>query len=310
MDTRFVESFVTVVEKGSIAEAARRLNLTPAGVAQQLRALEREIGKPIVARTGRTVVPTEIGTAMLDGARALLRQARDLKAVTTDERPTGELRLGAPAAMLSGVLPQILVPFVAKYPQVKIYLVPGFSVDLYHTVLRGDLDAVVTVKPRFPIPKVFSWTLLRSEQLVVVTPVSMQVDDPHDILMREPFIRYDRKNWGGHVVDQYLKHAGLNPKERFELSAIDAIAALVAQGLGVSLVPEWPSPWNLEQRIRKLPIADETHRLHIGLLAANMSPNARLARLFRAEAIDVLGLCPAQCSEGHAAPPLGTPPRT
>lgn len=73
MDTRFVESFVTVVEKGSIAEAARRLNLTPAGVAQQIRAIEREIGKPIVMRTGRTVVPTEIGIAMLDRARALLR---------------------------------------------------------------------------------------------------------------------------------------------------------------------------------------------------------------------------------------------
>lgn len=219
----------------------------------------------------------------------------DLKAITTDERPTGELRLGAPASMLAGVLPQVLAPFVAKYPQVKIHLSPGASVDLYHTVLRGDLDAVVIVKPRFPIPKVFSWTLLRREQLVVVTPVSMQPDDPHRILMREPFIRYDRKNWGGQIVDQYLRHAGLNPKERMELPAIDAIAALVAQGLGVSLVPEWPSPWNLDERIRKLPIADENHCLHIGLLSANMSPNARLARLFRAEAIDVLGLSPAAC---------------
>src|SRR5579859_7130622 len=229
MDTRFVESFVTVVEKGSIAEAARRLNLTPAGVAQQLRAIEREIGKPIVMRTGRTVVPTEIGIAMLDRARALLRQARDLKAVTTDERPMGELRLGAPPSILAGVLPQVLAPFAAKYPQVKIYLSPGASVDLYHTVLRGDLDAVVIVKPRFTIPKVFSWTLLRREQLVVVTPVSMKPDDPHRILMREPFIRYDRKNWGGQIVDQYLRHAGLKPKERMELPAIDAIAALVAQ---------------------------------------------------------------------------------
>ncbi|WP_164119512.1 LysR family transcriptional regulator, partial [Stenotrophomonas maltophilia] len=66
MDTRFLESFVTVVDKGSIAEAARRLHLTPAAVAQRLRALESEIGKPLVSRAGRTVKPTETGIAMLE----------------------------------------------------------------------------------------------------------------------------------------------------------------------------------------------------------------------------------------------------
>ena len=45
MDTRFLDSFVTVVDGGSIAEAARRLNLTPAAVAQRIRALESEIGR-------------------------------------------------------------------------------------------------------------------------------------------------------------------------------------------------------------------------------------------------------------------------
>jgi DNA-binding transcriptional LysR family regulator len=45
MDTRFLESLVTVADSGSIAEAARRLNLTPAGVTQRIRALENEIDR-------------------------------------------------------------------------------------------------------------------------------------------------------------------------------------------------------------------------------------------------------------------------
>ena len=44
MNTAFLQSFVTVVEHGSIAEAARRLNLTAAAVAQRIHALESEIG--------------------------------------------------------------------------------------------------------------------------------------------------------------------------------------------------------------------------------------------------------------------------
>ena len=44
MDTQFLKTFVTVVDQGSMAAAARVLNITPAAVAQQIRTLEREIG--------------------------------------------------------------------------------------------------------------------------------------------------------------------------------------------------------------------------------------------------------------------------
>jgi DNA-binding transcriptional LysR family regulator len=54
MDTQFLDSFVTVVDYGSMAEAARRLNLTPAAVAQRIRALEDEIGASLFVRSGRT----------------------------------------------------------------------------------------------------------------------------------------------------------------------------------------------------------------------------------------------------------------
>lgn len=72
MDTRFLESLVTVVDCGSMAEAARRLNLTPAGVAQRIHTLESEFGVRLVLRSGRAVRPTESATAILSRARELL----------------------------------------------------------------------------------------------------------------------------------------------------------------------------------------------------------------------------------------------
>jgi DNA-binding transcriptional LysR family regulator len=157
-------------------------------------------------------------------------------------------------------------------------------VDLYHNVLRGDLDAAIIVQPRFAVPKTCSWMTLRIEPLVVLTPVDMPAEDPLTLLIREPFIRYDRNNWGGQIVDHYLRQAGIRPREHLELSAIDAIAAMVGRGLGVSLVPDWASPWPIEKLIAKLPLPDQTHMLRIGLLTANMSPSARLAHLLREEA--------------------------
>src|SRR5437773_7814759 len=95
MDTRFLESLVTVVDAGSFAEAARRLNLTPAAIAQRIRTLESEIGASLVSRSGRTVRLTEAGTAIMERARGLLANVRDLKSIALSDAPSGELRLGA-----------------------------------------------------------------------------------------------------------------------------------------------------------------------------------------------------------------------
>jgi len=49
MDTRFLETFLFVACHGSIAEASRRLNITPAAAAQRIQALEAEIGQPLLS---------------------------------------------------------------------------------------------------------------------------------------------------------------------------------------------------------------------------------------------------------------------
>lgn len=284
MDTRFLESFVTVVDKGSIAEAARRLHLTPAAVAQRLRALESEIGKPLVSRAGRTVRPTETGIAMLERARLLLRQVRDLKATSADGVLIGELRLGATATALTGMMPAILSSLAAAHPQIEIYIVPGVSVELYHQVIGGDLDAAIIVQPPFAIPKACAWQTLHEERLVVLTPAGMPAQDPHRLLASQPFIRYDRNHWGGQIVDRYLRQARIRPQERFELDALDAIAAMVDRGLGVSLVPDWAPPWPEGLSLAKLAVPEPGWGRRVGLFWGHMSPRAGLVRALRQNA--------------------------
>src|SRR5262249_28866191 len=131
MDTQFLESFVMVVDKGSIAEAARRLNLTAGAVAQRIQALEREIGAPLVLRSGRTIRPTEAGAAILGRARHFLREVRDLKSIATNDKPSGELRLGAISSAISGVLPNILKLLTERHPAIEVYISPGTSEELY-----------------------------------------------------------------------------------------------------------------------------------------------------------------------------------
>jgi DNA-binding transcriptional LysR family regulator len=289
MDTRFLDSFVTVVDSGSIAEAARRLKLTPAAVAQRLRALEDDIGAGLVVRSGRTVRPTEAGVAILARARKFLGEVRDLRSIAAADRPAGELRIGAFQTALTGLLPGILKLMAEKYPQIMVHVAPGTSVDLYPKVLAGDLDAAIIARPPFAIPKVCDWRPLRREPLIVLAPAAMPMRDPHALLASEPFIRLDRRAWAGQLTDGYLRRAGIRPHERFEIDSYPAIATMVNEGLGVSLVHDWPRPWpeGLSLRVRRIP--DPAFARHVDLVWVRASLRLRLVRAFLEVATAAVG---------------------
>jgi DNA-binding transcriptional LysR family regulator len=298
MDTRFLESLVVVFECGSIAEAARRLNLTAAGVTQRIRALENEIGTRLMLRSGRTVRPTEAATMILDRTRKLLGDVRDLKSIATSGVLSGELRLGVMQTTLSGLLPNILIPFTKAHPQIEIRIARDHSAGLYRQVLRGEIDAAVTSHPPFAIPKTCEWHVLREEPFVVLTPASLKAKDAHTVLAQEPFIRLDRNVYAGQLIDAYLRKAGIRPKERFEFDGLELIAVMVDRGMGVSLLPDWAPPWPEGLSLRKLPLPDRSFRRVTGLLCNRSSLRLRLIRAFADQARIALGTSKRHCPIG------------
>ncbi|MCX2861567.1 LysR substrate-binding domain-containing protein [Paucibacter sp. PLA-PC-4] len=284
MDTQFLNTFVAVVDHGSMAAAARVLNITPAAVAQQIRTLEREIGAPLIARAGRTVSVTEPGSRILQRARDLLRDVADLGAVANDDATAGELRLGAGTNALTGMLPDILARMVEKFPRIKVFIKPGYSPELHRCVESGELDAAIVLQAPFILPKTCDWELLREEPLVVLAPACMAGRDPHELLASQPLIRYDRQQWGGRQADQYLRLAGIVPRERFELNALNAIAVMVDRGLGVSLVPDWARPWPEGLQLVRIPLPRAFEPRRIGIVWSRSTIRIRLVTAFLQEA--------------------------
>ena len=225
------------MDQGSIAAAARNLNLTPATVAQRLRALETEIGCALVARSGRTVSPTEAGYAILDRARTLTRDVRDLQAVASGNEPVGELRVGANSTAVSGLLPPVLSTLSNRYPAIKATLRRDHSSALYEQVLDRRVDVAMITEPNFALPKACAWREIRCEPLVLITPKKMAVSTPKTALRTQPFIRYNQGRWGRANIANYLRDIGVRPEAGYELDSLDAIAIMVSSGLGVSLIP-------------------------------------------------------------------------
>jgi DNA-binding transcriptional LysR family regulator len=280
MDTRFLDSLVTVIECGSFAEAARRLNLTAAGVTQRIRALEHEIGAPLVVRAGRTVQPTAAAAAIMAQARIVQRDVQDLKSMAASGTLSGELRLGVAPTLLSSLVPDMLSRFTRAHPRIDVRILRNNSSELYAKVLEGHVDAALTSHPTFALPKSFDWELLREEPYVVVIPGAMRVRSAHAILRDEPFIRLDRRVYAGQMIDAYLRKVGIRPNERFEMDGPEAIAVMVDRGLGVAILPDWAPPWPEGLRLRKIALPDRKFVRKIGLIWLRASLRSGLIHAF------------------------------
>jgi DNA-binding transcriptional LysR family regulator len=150
-------------------------------------------------------------------------------------------------------------------------------------VESGELDAAIVLQAPFALPKTCDWELLREEPLVVLAPASMAGRDPHELLATEPLIRYDRQQWGGRQADQYLRMAGIVPRERFELNALNAIAVMVDRGLGVSLVPDWARPWPEGLHLVRIPLPRGFEPRRIGVVWSRSTVRIRLVTAFLQE---------------------------
>lgn len=289
MDTRYLQSFVAVVELGSMAEAARRLDLTPAAIAARVKALESEIGASLVQRSGRSVRPTEAGLRMLDRARNLLREVRDLRAAVDDGVSLGELRMGVFGSAMTGVLPPVLKRLYDRYPDLSVFVAQGSSVELCRQVATGALDAAIVVEPQFAIGKGCEWSLLIEEPLLVVAPTCLQDGEAHDLLARQPFIRYDRSVLGGQLADRYLRDHGIAVRQRLEIDSLMAIAAFVGQGLGVALLPDWAPMWKGGFEIVGIPLPERAPVRRMGIVWAKQGPRAALAQALLAETRTLFG---------------------
>jgi DNA-binding transcriptional LysR family regulator len=126
----------------------------------------------------------------------------------------------------------------------------------------------------------------------VLAPRALAHVDPLELLSEIPLIRYDRRNWGGSLADQYLQQNGIHPRERFELDALDGILVLVGLGLGVSLVPQWAREQPLPPDVVRLTLPDGAPCRRLVMLWPARSAHGRLLDSLLVQSPEPAAACP------------------
>ncbi|MFZ3154173.1 LysR substrate-binding domain-containing protein [Pseudomonas sp.] len=234
---RELKTFVAVARHGTFAAAGQQVGLTQSAVSAQMRVLEQGLGVRLFERSGRSAVLNVAGRHALPLAEQMLGLYAQMALPTSAAEWQGELKVGAIATLQTGLLPEALPRFRVAAPRVELKLVPGVSLNLLSQIDAGELDLALLIKPPFELPKELLQISLAREPFVLITPLNVATDDPLQILVEQPFVRYDRRSFGGRRVNQFLREQRLTVQEALELDELEAIVRMVECGLGVSLIP-------------------------------------------------------------------------
>jgi DNA-binding transcriptional LysR family regulator len=264
---RELKTFLMVARHGTFAAAGQQVGLTQSAVSAQMRVLEQSLGVRLFDRSGRSAVLNAAGRHALPLAEEMLALYTQMALPTSAAEWQGELRVGAIATLQTGMLPEALPRFRAAAPRVELKLVPGVSLNLLSQVDAGELDLALLIKPPFELPKELLQVSLAREPFVLIAPLETDGDDPLRLLSEQPFVRYDRRSFGGRRVSQFLREQRLNVREALELDELEAIVRMVECGLGVALIPRAGLWLQRPTRLRVLELGELTfHRELVGVL--------------------------------------------
>ncbi len=142
-----LSAFMSVVRAGGFRDAARTTGASASGLSEAVRRLEAQLGARLLHRTTRSVVPTEAGRRLLERVAPALtevKSALDAVGALRDE-PSGTLRLNVPISAARLVLPRIVPPFLAAYPEIRLEVV---AEDRFVDVLAAGFDAGIRYDER------------------------------------------------------------------------------------------------------------------------------------------------------------------
>lgn len=239
MSIRFIRTFAGIARLGSFSAAARALGMTQSTVSLQMKALEQQMHAELFDRSGRRPTLNGPGRAFLAKAEEVLRLYDQLGEVASayDEH-AGILKFGAINSVVTGMLPPALSRLRQDYPLLQTQVVSGLSQELVRKVDDGEIDAAIVNAPPSGLEPNLTWLPVVREPLVVIGPAEAGPCSGKELLQTYPYIRFNRKAWAGRFIDRKLREYGFFLREIMELDSMEAVVAMVAMGMGVSVVPK------------------------------------------------------------------------
>ena len=244
IDIRQMRYFVALAETMHFGRAAERLHISQPPLSRQIAALEKELGVRLLERHTRQAQLTHAGRQFLEDARSVLASFDQAcrNARLAEQGELGELSIGFMMHAAYTVVPGLARRFMASHPRVRVELREAVPNTLADALLTGRYDAAIMFNAA-PVRGLEARPIHREALCLAVhaghplawRPLVRAGDLAGEALIvvpREvaPMLR--------EALDGYCQSGGFEPQVRLETQLQQTIVSLVAEGLGIALVPQ------------------------------------------------------------------------
>jgi len=252
VDFRELQYILAVAEERSFSKAAKKLYLAQPSLSQYILKVEQQLGSSLFDRTIKPLRLTDAGELYVDTAKRILDLKDKLAQQMEDlaDLKIGHLTIGISPFRSTYMLPSILPAFKQEFPGIEVRLAEGTMSELEDFAIKGITSfSIMTL----PIPEdIFVYEPLMTEEIVIALPpnhplgrAAKTTAHEHLTLPRirladlreEPFIVLKPGQRMRQVTLSLCQQAGFKPLIIMETKSMDAAHALVAAGIGVTLMP-------------------------------------------------------------------------
>jgi DNA-binding transcriptional LysR family regulator len=224
----------------SFTAAAGELYITQPAVTAQIKSFEEFCSLKLFKKKGRQIYLTDQGKSLYAYAAKIFKCEKEIEHVIDDMRELkrGILSLGTTKAYARYFMPLMITTFHKNYPNIKIQLNEGSSLDMIHSLLDFKIEVAVIAKAE-DNPGINFFPFSREEMVVILSPdhpLAKNKAVTFKDLASVPFIMQEKGSGTRKLVEELFEAAQCTPDILMETGNTEFIKQLVQRGEGVSLV--------------------------------------------------------------------------
>ncbi|ANY08545.1 LysR family transcriptional regulator [Pseudonocardia sp. HH130630-07] len=231
--------------RGTVTAAATALHYTASAVSQQLAQLERDVGTRLFERRGRRVLLTDLGMLLAEHAEDILASVERATQALEEagESVSARLTAGVWASVASGLLPGALTALARTHPGIRLRTRELAPEETAAAVRDGQLDLSFVIDySNYPMTwdRGLERSVIAVERLYAAVPAGAVPTASVSLaeLAEHPWIAAPTRSHFGHAVRLACQSAGYEPRINHEVEEQATAMAMVAAGLGVTLVSD------------------------------------------------------------------------
>lgn len=242
MDTKKLQTFITVAKLLNFREAAEELNYSQSSVSDHISSLEQEFGVKLFDRLGKKVFLNEHGQALLIAAKKMVQDEKQVyELFSKNKEITGSLRIGAAETISVFWLPPLLKKYKIMYPKAKVILKMADCLKLPKMLENDVIDIAFSLHDEIDKEYITQFDVFKNPTVFIAAPdhplaslksIEIEALQDQSFIASEPDCCYRIE------LEAFLKKSNIKIDTIMELSSLEAIKQCVKSGLGISLLPK------------------------------------------------------------------------